>query len=170
MATTSNDLKIYYSGATAAGGVQDNPLKSLDGFRSAVIVPNSRVDNLFDSVGMLETKDGQETCYCVILKNNHITDAIENLNLYISGKQTFETIKFGVSIPAVTDGEVQLMASPYELPYNVDFYEAYTVGTKLTLIASLTAGKTIALWLNRIIATTESQMIHGELSLVFDWT
>lgn len=184
MATTENDLKIYYSGASELGEAQNLSIKSLGGYRSIVRVPNARFDNIFDEVGIYEANKGQEIYRCLFLKNEHATDAMLNLSLWIEGVQEFEKIEFGVSIPNFGEGEtdlgtpqygggsfVQLLDSQYDMPYNVDFVEANEELEKVELFVELRAGRCIVLWLRRIIEeNTLDRNKTSQLTLHFDWT
>ena len=151
MSVSADFLGIYYSGASSHEQNQDNPSLSLGGFRSGVMVSNAMLNNIFDELGIYELNTGQSVYRCIFIKNNHTTDVITNLSLYISGKKDFETIKFGVSSPANNVSAVQFLNSQESSPYNISFNQAYVVGDKITLISSLPAQGVIALWLNREI-------------------
>lgn len=170
MSTTQNDLKIYYSGGLQSGELQNSSLLSLGGFRSSVIVPNSRNSNIFDDVGFYEATQEQEITRCLFVRNEHLTDAMVNLSLWIEGKKDFEEISFGVSIPN-SDDLVQMLDSQFDLPYNVEFVEAYTEPNKVILITSLAGTKSIALWIKRKIIKPETiASDNSELQFHFDWT
>ena len=171
MIVSVDKLKLYYSGASALGQMQDNAFKSLGGFRSGVMIPNASFNNIFDEIGKQELGEGQQVCKCIFIKNEDPTNAITNLNLYITGNQSFEKIKFGVSIPTDETIPVQFMNSQNELPYNVIFYEAYTVGNAVILSSSIVAGKLISLWIIREIdAQTTIPIIIDQPQLNFNWT
>jgi hypothetical protein len=170
MATQASDLKIFYSGAKEGVAIQDSPLDSLGGFRSSVVVPNGRLDSLFDEVGIHEATVGQDICRAVYIKNISAVDPIVGLTLFIAGKKDYEQMRFGVSIPLNELTPVQLLQNQDELPYNIQFEEAYTFADRVELIPSLLPGSSIVLWLNRVISTTILRNQHSSLIFTFDWT
>lgn len=168
---SAEEIKFYYSGAKIEDEYQDNPIKSLGGFKSSVKIFNNSFDNLFDEVGIYELNNGQTIYRCIFIKNENTTQqSAVNLSLYIEGKKSYEKIKFGVSLPA-TDGSVQLLDNHFSQPFNITFYEAYTQQDSVILKSSLSAGQKIALWLCREIE--ENVNNRNELTtllLNFSWT
>lgn len=171
MSTQVEDLKFYLSGAVEHEALQNSPMRSLGGYRSSVLLPNGRLDNLFDEVGIYEAQNGSEVFRCLFLKNESgDNSAMTDLSLHITGKQDFEKIKFGVSQPPAADGRVQMLDSQSDMPYNVTFYEAYSEEEKVVLINNLGAGQVLALWLMRELSPTSETNIKNQISLVFNWT
>lgn len=170
MAVSEDKFKIYYSGANENEQIQTSSHKSLGGYRSSVIVPNSRLSNVFDEVGIYDLMIGHNVCRCLYIRNEHSADSINNLTLYITGKKDFEKIKIGVSLPTAVDGQVQLLDNQDSIPYNVEFYEAYAVDDKLTLISELKKGEMLALWLLKETTNTELRNLDGELTFHFEWS
>src|SRR5574337_963365 len=125
MSVTANQVGLYYSGAQYQEAIQNDPNKSLGNFRSNILIPNGTFDSLFEEVGFYELNTGQDVYRCIYIMNQSLTDAMANLGLYVSGNQTFESIKFGVSQPQDNVSPVQLLNSQYEMPYNTQFYESY---------------------------------------------
>lgn len=169
MPTTAQDFKLYYSGGIQINEFQNSSLLSIGGFKSEVIIPNSKFNNLFDEVGIYEISQEQETTRCIFIKNEHATDAMDNISLWMEDKKDFEKILFGVSIPN-DDELVQMLDSQFDSPYNVEFVEAYTLLDKVILIPTLLAGKSIALWVKRQII--KPTVITKDTSIVkfnFDW-
>lgn len=169
MSVLSNNIGIYYSGAEEFEDVQNNSLKSLGGYRSSVKVFNGKEDNLFDEIGLYEINKGVEQYRCIFFKNESIDENISNLTLWISGKKTFEKIKFGISQANLDSDPVQKLSSQEEIPYNVDFYEAYTENEKIQIAQTLEKGKSIAIWFCREIQPTEERKIKDVLLFNFDW-
>jgi hypothetical protein len=170
METQAKDLKIYYSGGRESLAIQDSSLESLGGFRSSVLVPNGRIDSLFDEVGIQEATAGQDICRAIYLRNTSELDTIRHLFLFITGKKEYEQMKFGVSIPESDIAPVQMLQTQNEIPYNVEFLEAYEEAEKVELVEELLPGKSIVLWLNRIITTTTLRKQHSSLIFTFDWS
>jgi len=143
------DFKIYLSGGKSDGDANNIPSSSLGGYRSAFMVRNGILNNIFDEVAVKNAYNGYTDYRCLFIKNANLTTDIVNLYLWISGKKVYEKISFGVSIP--NENYVQLLQSSKDVPYGIQFYEAYTLGTKLKIKDTFTKNTMIALWLKREI-------------------
>lgn len=143
------DFKIYLSGGKSDGDANNIPSSSLGGYRSAFMVRNGIPNNLFDEVAVKNAYNGYTDYRCVFLKNANLTEDILNLKLWIENKKVYEKIYFGVSIP--NNNYVQLLQSSRDVPYGIQFYEAYTSNDKLTIQATFTKNTMVALWLKREI-------------------
>lgn len=167
---TENEFGLYYSGANSNEQIQEDPNKSLGGYRSFVLLNNDSFNNLFDELGMNELNEGCTNYRCIFIKNNNTTENINNLSLFITGKKDFEKIKFGISKPKDNISAVQFLNNQESKPYNVTFYEAYSEEDKIILIEELEPNDILALWLCREVnpGVTERKQI-GSLDLVFNW-
>ena len=165
-----SNFGIYYSGAISNEQMQGDPSKSLGGYRSSVFISNSMLNKLFDELGISEMNNGQSVYRCIFIKNNHNTESINNLSLYITGKKDFETIKFGISIPNSNESAVQFLNSQESQPFNITWYEAYTEEDCVILKSVLTSNSMIALWINREIQPNSSlRNSSGTLNFIFNW-
>ena len=170
MPTTANDLKIYYSGAKVYNELQGDPLLSLGNYKSQALVPNDTLNNLFGSLGCYELKEGNQNTIALFLVNESADTDMLNLSLYITGKQDFETIEFGVSAPASLESPVQTLSSPLAKPFNVQFVEAYEVGDAVDF-GTLAFGEALVLWVTRVFPEDSTEDDDsGNIQLVFDWT
>ena len=151
MATTINDLKLYYSGGKKDLDVISESYLSLGGYRRSVTLPNAVNHNLFEEVTVGDAYDGIIDFRCIYLRNNHLSLPMMNLKLYIADKKDYEKIEFGVAIPTSNTGYVQLLNRVDEQPYGVTFYEAYTIGDAVVLKSSIASQEMLALYFRRTI-------------------
>ena len=170
MAVQPNQVGLFYSGADYLNAIQGDPSKSLGNFVSSVLVSNGSFNNLFDELGFYELQIGSDNYRCIYVVNQSTTDTMNNLSLYTTGQQAFETISFGVSQPANNTSPVQLLNSQYDVPYNVSFYSSSDPLNPIILIPSLPPLQMVALWLLRSIP--ENTLLRGlsdSLLLNFNW-
>ena len=159
-------LNVYYSGGTELNEIQKSPLKSLGGYRSGVIIPNGKVNSLFDNIGSLELEEGYKQVICIFIKTD---EDIAGTKLVITGINTnLEKLSIGASVPATTDGPVQVLDVFDEEPYNVDFNEV--VNSEEISLGDILENHTIALWIIRELLVKSCYNYQCNLNFDFSWT
>lgn len=145
-------MLLFYTGPDQAGGVQKLPEKSLGGFVSSSIVPNSQFNNLFPKLSKSEVDRESQIIRVIALKN--LTGAtITGITIYpVLPVGSYIEISMGVAQPFL-DGcgnENYEQVSEDSLPYMTTL-NIYSQGTPLVFSQPLLANKSIGLFITRSI-------------------
>ncbi len=65
-------MKLYYTGADKFNAVQKDPSKSLGGFISSTIIPNSYIGNIFSEADIKSIKQKEIEVKCIAVKNDSL--------------------------------------------------------------------------------------------------
>lgn len=154
------DYPVFlYTGAKKPGGVQISASLSLGGFYSQNIIPNAQLFNVFSDVALLSEE--RYIVKCVVLanmtdKNGVAPQTFENIKMWFDNKsdEKFFELQMGVHQMSPT-GEMQLLNSPYQMPYNIEFKPYYLNGnqpndTNTALLGDLRPGEKLVIWWKRV--------------------
>jgi hypothetical protein len=146
-------MLLFYTGSDQPLGIQKLPEKSLGGFISSSIVPNSQLNNLYSTL----TKSDIDNDYSVIriLALTNITSStITGITIYpILPTNPYIDIQLAVVLPFVDScGNLNFerLSSDTSLPYYADFAD-YTSSSPLVYSTPLAAGASLGLFILRKI-------------------
>lgn len=121
-------MKIYYTNASKFDVEQNNPQKSIGGFKSSTTLFNGRVDNLFPLLSnrALNMPDSREV-RAIMLKNDSVS-TLNSIKFWIDTPIN-NICLFQASIGAMNQNTpanqyMELLASGKDLPFNATFVNA----------------------------------------------
>lgn len=112
-------MKWFYSGAKNLDEAQLSPEKSLGGYRSATVVPNGRINSMFNDFSCLTVREGFQETKAFFIKNT-FDFVVNNILLYATYP---EKPKVDFQIAAVKGDSVELLKSSIDEPYYLDFFD-----------------------------------------------
>ena len=146
-------MLLFYTGPDQPLGVQKSPEKSLGGFISSSIVPNSQLNNLYSTL----TKSDVDNNYSVIriLALTNITNSpITGITIYpVLPVGSYIDIQLAVVLPfldSCSNPNFERLSSDTSLPYYADFQD-YTQSSPLVYSTPLAAGASLGLFILRKI-------------------
>lgn len=116
-------MKWYYSGAKSLDVEQRSPEKSLGGFRSSTVVPNGRINSMFNDFSSLSVNEGKSETKAFFIKNDFNTK-VTGILIYATYPENPE-IQF--EIASVKGDEMELLKSSSDEPYYEEFYDCRVV-------------------------------------------
>lgn len=146
---------LYYSGALEQEGVQNDPFKSLGGFKSSSQIANGEVHNLFPKIDKEEVVKNIKRSRLIVLQN--LTNSLmQNIKIW-SDQGKFFSIKIGVIEPYYNQEcnkySFEKIAKEELLPYQTQLQE-YDENNPL-VIDSLEKEKMIGIWIRRELKMSE---------------
>lgn len=167
MAVSASDIKIYLTGASSDGGTQTDPSASLGNYRSSTEYTSG---TLFDDVSASEASAGDTEYRCVCVKNNHATDSLQNVKVWIQSDtgNSSDDVSFAIEVPTGDDsnGYAQTVADESTSPTvgsgNVSSWSDATAEASALGInqgshdANLDAGEIFFIWIKRNISAGAS--------------
>jgi hypothetical protein len=110
---------LYYTGAVKNDQQQNDPSKSLGGWISSSIIPNSKLGNLFSGISDSMIQNPNTQIRVIALKN--LTGETKNVTIYTdTPEDSYSIFKLGVSQPVI-DPECgpyfESLSSEDSLPY-----------------------------------------------------
>jgi hypothetical protein len=147
-------MRWYYSGAKTLNGAQNTPSKSLGGYISSTMIPNSRIDSMFDELSCYTAQNGVLETKVFYIKNT-TTDDVNDLNFFIVYP---EDAKFLFKVAAVKANNVELLKTSSDIPYVGDFVEANVVFAyvDLTVIEHFEVDETV------VIENVDVEVLDGK--------
>lgn len=125
-------MKLFYSGAQSLDSEQQNPIKSLGGFRSSTMIPNGDLNSLFDDVSLNSIEERLKEVKVCYLKNTKTT-SLSEITLFT--EQSTDS-PFSLRIGAVSGLNAELLGSKNQIPYGVQFYKSDSVFSYSDLICN----------------------------------
>lgn len=114
-------IYLYYTGAVNNESAQTDFQKSLGGYISTSIIPNSRINSLFEDESMTSKSEKKEQNICIAIKNITEND-LTNFSLYCES-QDFE-ISAAIVLPSKDkcgDLYFEKLQTRFDKPYYGDF-------------------------------------------------
>jgi hypothetical protein len=117
-------MQLFFTGADVLEGIQTNQLKSLGGYKSSTVIPNSSPNKLFDDISNITIKNRLQQIRGIVLKNSLIamTDLKMNVvydNLYTEYNNECEFDFAFVELS--TNGAMEKIPNIDALPYVGEF-------------------------------------------------
>lgn len=155
---------LLYTGAKVKAEPQIAPQNSLGGFWSNSIIPNAQLFNIFSDIALLSEETINVKCVVLANLSNFINGefiegegvTFKNLRMYFENKSEGEFFTLSMGVHAMSEGgRIQLLNSPYQLPYAVEFTSYYLPDgddpnlTNTALFGDMLPGKMFVLWLKR---------------------
>lgn len=146
-------MRLYYTGSELYLGKQTNIDKSIGGYVSESAVPNNQIGNLFSDISYYGIQNGAIETKGVILKNEHPSGDLTNVNFYYEFAQTENLCTFEFAFVTLIDSDKQMEKIPNykSLPLYATFVNPLEVANKVLVDANFTANKTIGLWVKRTV-------------------
>jgi hypothetical protein len=132
-----------------------DPDFSLGGGRSSTeVIFSPTLQNLFDNVTSDEALSGLTEYRCIYLQNDHATDSVDSVKLWISANtpSASTTIEIGLD-PAGKNGLADTISPSTEAPAGVTFSAPTTEGTGLS-IGLLQAQDVYPVWIKRTVSAS----------------
>lgn len=162
-------MEFYYTTTSGYNQPQLNPFNSLGGYRSATLVGDNSLDNLFGEVSLYDMKNPVAQYACLILENDETIK--ENLEIWIDSlyeeEQPLCSIELGVvelSEDANGDTYSQNIINRNNAPQGVTFF-TYTE-TSPGIIGSFAANKSIAIWIRRKVNESDITSLYNNVSQI----
>lgn len=148
MPVTSGDIKFYLSG----GAANSNPNLSLGGVRSNTQITSGQLQNLFANIGYQEAVDGSIKYRCFYVRNESITNALEQAGLYIFQETPSpDTVTdYGLGTAGI-NGTEQTVANEDAAPVGVAFSHPLTDGAKIGFGGDLAPDDFVPIWVRRTV-------------------
>lgn len=149
-------IYLYYTGAQADGAQQSDITKSLGGFISGTVIPNSRINSLFRDVSQRSAMPGNTETICIAIKNTSAAK-LNNFTLYCELQVGSTTYIIEAAAVKPTKGPCgaylfeKLRASD-ELPYYGEFNNIVTVANAIN-IGSIEPNEFIGLFITKKFIT-----------------
>lgn len=140
---------LLYSGATVANAPQPDTGRSLGGLISNTVVPNSRLNAIFDSISKYALDNAASDTKAVFLTNT-TGNTVSTVTIYWNypdGNQA----KLEVAAVTVVNNAMEKINSSKDSPYYANFVQASGSTNKITLTASLANNASIGLWFRRTV-------------------
>jgi len=145
-------MKFYYTGAFKGGDVQTEPGKSLGGYVSQSVIPNSFLGNIFSGVSRLTFERNIQDTKAVVLKNETGVD-VKNINFYFNIPIT-SPFGFKVAFVQLAKDDcgdyMEKLPNSESLPYSGTFYEPFDQAHKIN-IGDLDKDAILGIWLQRYV-------------------
>lgn len=126
-------IYLYYTGATAPGAPQQDIRKSLGGYISGTLIPNSRANSLFRDLSA--NADGSETI-CIAVKNIAAND-LTNFKLFCdTGSDTTYSVSAAFVMPSLDECENHIfekLSGQDALPYYGEFHDITGVANQINM-------------------------------------
>lgn len=154
MPVASTDLKWLLSGTSG----NTDPNASLGGGESATeIVFSPTLHNLFDDVSAAEALSGAVEFRCIYLQNDHATDTITDVKVWISTQSPSSGTSIEIGLDpagknATATGPISPSSDP---PSGVSFSAPSSQGSGLS-VGTLNAQDTYAVWVKRTVNAATS--------------
>lgn len=162
MAVVASDLGFRLSGGAANANVN----ASLGGVISSVAVSfGDTFNNLFDNVSDVEASAGDNEYRCIYLRNNHATDTLNDVKLFIASNTPSTSTKVQVGLdPAGIGGTATTVANENTAPAGVTFADAANSGAALS-IGNLGPGGVQAVWIKREVTAGAAAAANDPFTL-----
>lgn len=177
-------LKLYLTSAQLAEMSQDDPLRSLGGWKSSNALPNGLIHALFPLVSEKSRYEEVVEHRALILKNE---TGSEITNLTLTWTDPVDGVcQFEFAAVTTTDNgtKMEQISNSKATPYVGEFVDVS--GSPATLVATLADQATIGLWIRRKVTKRSTLTSYDEvkayceaagdsgqveeLSLQFDWS
>ena len=172
MTVAASDMKWFLSG----GGGNTNPNNSLGGARSSTQITSNVVENLFDNVTGDEAIAGTVEYRCAYLKNDHATDALEDVLLWIASNTPSSSTIIAIALdPNLLSPGGAVTPSPQEedvAPPGVDFALSplpTSEGTAIN-IGDMAAQSAIAVWFRRTVTAGAAAVANDPCTVTLKGT
>jgi hypothetical protein len=142
-------MQIYYTNKTSSTLPQKDPNKSLGGYISVSLVPNSIKGALFADIALTDIEKDIKKYIALMLKNT--TGATRSsISIWIEVPEgSVGKYKIGLSTPNA-EGQIELIDSSKSKPFYVEFNEASSEGDAIA-IPNLIADAQIGIWIERSV-------------------
>jgi len=148
---------FFYTGASQDNIQQNSPSKSLGGYISSTIIPNSLIGNIFPSISYRNVTDGVEQIRAIALKNTFPT-VLSNIKIYTTTPEdSIGFLTIGLVTPFVDSCDkpyLEFIQVEDQSPYYVEFLEVEGVDNAIT-ISSLEPNQIVGLWIKRTVTQSE---------------
>jgi hypothetical protein len=164
---SSNDIKFYLS-----GGINNlDPNLSLGGARSNQSIVNDQLDNIFDNVNKLESDIGDIEYRCFYVKNNHPTDTMSTMVIYLQdGTDSNNDIVFyGLGTACVGFVE-QTIPNESTTPLGGVVFTNAKKRKDGFLIGNLGPGASKSIWLKRVVDEGAGSQKRNKFRLRFEFS
>ena len=116
-------MKWFYSGAKNLDEEQRQPEDSLGGKRSSTVVPNGRINSMFNDFSSLTIQEGKPETKAFFIKNT-FDKPVDGVLLYATYPDD-SMIEFDIA--AVEGNEMELLKSSSDDPYYEEFFDCRVV-------------------------------------------
>jgi hypothetical protein len=144
-------MQVHLTG----GASNSNANTSLGGDMSSVEVVGGNLNNLWDNIGGLESRDGDTEYRCVAIWNGHGTATMINTKVFILTNTTSpnDSVAIGLSTTPVGTGPDAINNGTNEqtVPAGVTFLESHTSEATALFIGDLTPGQRAYVWIRRTV-------------------
>lgn len=168
MPVSGSDIKLLLSGDSG----NTDPNMSLGGGESSTeVIFSPLLNNLFDNVSAVEAAAGSTEYRCVYIQNDHATDTVNSLKVWISVNTPSPgtTIEIGLDPVGKNGTAVGPISPSSSAPAGVSFSTPTTEGTGLS-IGTLNAQDTYALWIKRTVTAGAAALNGDGFTLAFAGT
>lgn len=136
-------MRWYLSGVKTALAEQNTPTKSLGGYISSTLIPNGKVEIIFDEPSLQTIQNKTEETKVFFIKNTLAKD-VENVLFYHIIEQQQQ---FSFQVSAMKGVQVELLKTSNDIPYDSDFHD-FGVSFSycdITNVTNLTSGEVITI-------------------------
>lgn len=156
-------MRLYYTGAKAAGDAQTQPSLSIGGYVSGSMVPSGLEGTLFGNPSQAEILEGGTSYILLALTNTSGTDYPDVSIYYTQASQNLFSLEMGAVIPAtdscddpVFESTINFKAQPVGITFSnpIGSENAISLGEMLN-------GATIGIWIKRTINTDAGEFFLG---------
>lgn len=127
-------MKLFYSGSGSLDEPQMNPEKSLGGFRSSTVVPNGRINSMFNNFSSLAIQEKTVETKAFFIKNT-FSHPVKNILVYATYP---ENPYVDFQLAAVEGNEMEKLSSSNDIPYYAEFFDFNVVFSYTDLIVKST--------------------------------
>ena len=114
-------VNFLYTGSSEYFKEQTDPEKSLGGYCSKTIIPN-RVNNLFQDISYLTSRNETIECKAIVIHNTFETD-LANFSIGYS----YDKEKYNIEMALVElnqNNKMEIISNSKDIPYYADFFDA----------------------------------------------
>ena len=156
-----SNIKMYYSGAASASGIQTNIENSLGGYISSSEIPNASFNNLFTDISGTDTISGTTIYKALFVKNTDVS-MWNNGKIFIYSMvgSSYEDIYFGAE--SHVGGYIQTISDKYTSPTGVSWYNPDDIESGIS-IGDITPQNFFGFWIKKVIIPSSGtgEKIHS---------
>lgn len=144
------------------------PDLSLGGFISTTLVPNSNFGNLFSDISYYSISENRDEFIAIGLLNETGIN-LKNVTMHFIYPEGCQKHIEVAPVAFNSNGEIEVIPSTYDRPYNAEFYEADGEENAINIGDILIGGK-VGLWFKKVIDVPAILDEYSDVNMVLNGT
>lgn len=161
-------MELYYTTSVSEGATQTDPRLSLGGYKSASLVANDDLGNLFGEITPLLLSREPEKEYIGLVLVNETSETVDNLWIWfdfpVDSYSKLSVAAVDLALDSNGVYKMERIQSKTAKPVYATFYEADGVGSALSL-GTVEPESMIGLWICRELVAELATTVNEDASL-----